>query len=47
MAYSVENPANGTTYYLNEQEVTLRGGRKSTVMFFSKDLRLDTAIDLP
>lgn len=37
----------GVTYYLNTQEVTLRGGKKQTIYFFSKDHRDSTACDLP
>jgi hypothetical protein len=45
MAYSLVN-SKGVTYYLNAQEVTLKGGHKNTIYFFSKDKRA-TAADLP
>lgn len=37
----------GVTYYLNTKEVTLRGGRKQTIYFFSRDERKATACELP
>lgn len=37
----------GVTYFLNRKEVTLRGGRKQMIYFFSKDYRADTACALP
>lgn len=45
MAYSHTN-SKGVTYYLNSKEVLLRGGKKQTIFFFSKDER-DTACELP
>jgi hypothetical protein len=36
----------GQEYNLNNKEVTLRGGRKQVIYFFSKDIR-DTACELP
>lgn len=39
MAYSVESKKSGKTYYLHAKEVTLRGGRKQTIYFFSQDVR--------
>jgi hypothetical protein len=44
MAFSQTNPK-GVTYYLNSKEVTLRGGQKQVIYFFSKDLRPETAVD--
>ncbi len=44
MAFTQTNPK-GVTYYLNSKEVTLRGGKKQTIYYFSKDLRADTAVD--
>jgi len=46
MGYSHTN-SKGVTYYLNSKEVTLRGGKKQTIYYFSKDERADTAADLP
>jgi len=37
----------GVTYYLNSKEVTLNGGRKHTIYFFSKDERPEIGCDLP
>lgn len=37
----------GITYYLNSKEVTLRGGKKQVIYYFSKDERKDTAAELP
>lgn len=39
--YSHTN-SKGVTYYLNSQEVTLRGGKVQTIYFFSKDDRTGT-----
>lgn len=44
MAYTQTNPK-GVTYYLNSKEVILRGGKKQTIYYFSKDLRPETAVD--
>lgn len=44
MAYTQTNPK-GVKYYLNSKEVTLRGGKKQTIYYFSKDLRPDTAVE--
>lgn len=46
MAYQHTN-SKGVTYYLNSKDVTLRGGKKQTIYFFSKDERKDTGVDLP
>ena len=46
MAYKHTN-SKGVTYYLNSKEVTLRGGKKQVIYYFSKDERKDTAADLP
>lgn len=46
MGYSHIN-TKGITYYLNSKEVTLRGGKKQTIFYFSKDERPETAADLP
>lgn len=46
MAYKHTN-SKGVTYYLNSKDVTLRGGKKQTIYYFSKDERKDTAVDLP
>ncbi len=37
----------GVTYHLNSKEVTLRGGKKQRIYYFSKDERKDTSCDLP
>lgn len=44
--YSHTN-AKGVTYYLNTQEVTLKGGRVQRIYFFTKDAGRGTACDLP
>ena len=46
MAYKHQN-SKGVTYYLNCKDVVLRGGKKQTIYFFSKDERADTGCDLP
>ena len=46
MAYSVKN-SKGNTYYLNSKNVTLKGGRKQTIYYFSKDKRRETIDALP
>lgn len=46
MAYKHTN-SKGVTYHLNSKVVTLRGGKKQTIYYFSKDERKDTATDLP
>ena len=46
MAFKHTN-SKGITYYLNSKEVTLRGGKKQKIYYFSKDERPDTAADLP
>ena len=46
MAYKHTN-SKGVTYYLNSKNVTLRGGKKQIIYYFSKDERKDTATDLP
>lgn len=46
MAYKHTN-SKGVTYYLNSKNVTLRGGKKQTIYYFSKDERKDTAAELP
>ena len=45
MAYKHTN-SKGVTYYLNSKEVTLRGGKKQTIYYFSKDQRPE-GCDLP
>jgi hypothetical protein len=44
MAFTQTNPK-GVKYYLNSKEVTLRGGKKQVIYYFSKDLRPETAVD--
>jgi hypothetical protein len=46
MGYKHVN-SKGVTYYLNSKEVTLRGGKKQRIFYFSKDERPETAADLP
>lgn len=46
MSQLAKQNSKGVTYYLNTKEITLRGGRKQTIYFFSKDIR-DTGCDLP
>lgn len=46
MAYKHTN-SKGVTYYLNSKDVTLRGGKKQTIYYFSKDDRPATGTDLP
>lgn len=43
MAFSVKN-SKGNTYYLNSKNVTLKGGRKQMIYFFSKDERKSTGM---
>lgn len=45
MGYQFTNSKN-KLYFLNQKEVTLRGGTQRTLYFFSLDER-DTACDLP
>ena len=45
MGYKHTN-SKGVTYYLNSKEVTLRGGKKQVIYFFSRDERPE-ATDLP
>lgn len=45
MSY-VHTNSKGVKWYLNCQEVTLNGGQKNTIFFFSRDER-KTACDLP
>lgn len=46
MAYKHTN-SKGVTYYLNSKNVTLRGGKKQTIYYFSKDERAETGTELP
>jgi hypothetical protein len=46
MAFTYTN-SKGTTFYLNEKEVTLRGGKLQKIRYFTKDERKETAADLP
>jgi hypothetical protein len=46
MAYSHTN-SKGVKYFLNSKEVTLRGGKKQTIYYFSKDERAETIDALP
>ena len=46
MAYQHTN-SKGVTYFLNSKVVTLRGGKKQTIYYFSKDDRKETGVDLP
>jgi len=40
MPYSHTN-TKGRTYYLHSKEVTLRGGRKQTIYFFAKEVKME------
>ena len=46
MAYTHTN-SKGVTYYLNSKTVTLRGGKKQVIYYFSKDQRPEGVGDLP
>lgn len=46
MAYSHTN-SKGVKYYLNSKEVTLRGGKKQNIFYFSKDERPEAVKELP
>jgi hypothetical protein len=46
MAYKHTN-SKGVTYYLNSKAVTLRGGKKQVIYYFSKDERPETVNELP
>jgi hypothetical protein len=46
MAYTQTN-SKGVTYYLNSKEVTLRGGKKQRIYYFSRDLRPEAVDELP
>lgn len=46
MAYKHTN-SKGVTYYLNSKEVTLRGGKRQTIYYFSKDERPEGVDDIP
>lgn len=43
MAYAHTN-SKGQQYYLHQQEVTLKGGRKQTIFYFAREPK-PTAID--
>ncbi|MCU0667713.1 MAG: hypothetical protein MUF85_03810 [Patescibacteria group bacterium] len=45
MAFKFTN-SKGVTYHLNSKDVVLRGGKKQTIYYFSKDKRPE-ACDLP
>lgn len=46
MAYKHTN-SKGVTYYLNSKDVTLRGGKKQTIYYFSKDQRAESIDAVP
>ena len=46
MAYQHTN-SKGVTYFLNSKDVVLRGGKKQTIYYFSKDQRAETIDALP
>ena len=46
MAYSHTN-SKGVKYFLNSKEVTLRGGKKQVIYYFSKDERPEAVDKLP
>lgn len=37
MPYSVTSKKSGSTYFLFKKDVVLRGGRKQTIFYFTKD----------
>lgn len=39
--------SNGTLYFLNKKEVTLKGNKQSFIYYFSRDAGRETACDLP
>lgn len=47
MAVYKHTNSKGVTYYLNSKEVTLRGGKKQTIYYFSKDERPEGIADVP
>lgn len=47
MAVYTHTNSRGTKYYLNAKEVTLRGGKKQTIYYFSKDERPEGIPELP
>jgi hypothetical protein len=46
MVYSHTN-SKGVKYFLNSKDVTLRGGKKQTIYYFSKDERKEGVPALP
>ena len=46
MAYKHTN-SKGVTYFLNSKDVTLRGGKKQTIYYFSKDERPEAVAGIP
>ena len=46
MGYNHTN-SKGVKYYLNSKDVVLRGGKKQTIYYFSKDDRKETSTELP
>ena len=46
MVYSHVN-SKGVKYFLNSKEVTLRGGKKQTIYYFSKDERPEGIDEVP
>lgn len=46
MSYQHTN-SKGVTYHLNTKNVTLRSGKVVPIYYFSKDVREETATDLP
>lgn len=46
MAYKHTN-SKGVTYYLNSKDVVLRGGKKQTIYYFSKDERAESIDAVP
>lgn len=50
MSYAAKSIKTGETYYLFSKEVTLRGGRKQRIYYFSRDSKNskgDAVMDLP
>jgi hypothetical protein len=46
MAYKHTN-SKGVTYFLNSKDVVLRGGKKQTIYYFSKDERPEAIDSVP
>jgi YHS domain-containing protein len=47
MPFNVKSKKSGETYYLHSKEVTLKGGRKQRLFFFSKEVKQGAMDALP